>query len=78
MTTAEGPATCAAANPALLAQYLLHCPRCGQHGAAHIDESITGSPKVVRFVCPAECDVDERAVLRVLADEATARQRMSA
>ena len=50
----------------LLAQYLVHCPRCDKPAAAHLDESNPKAPVLVRLVCPDACRVDEPSVLLCL------------
>ncbi len=46
----------------VLSQYLLACPRCGDTGAAHVNEAEPVTT-LVRFVCRGGCRVAPEAVL---------------
>jgi hypothetical protein len=60
------PLAHARAAQQLLVQYLTRCPGCAQAAAAHVDEQ-DGAMRLVRFVCPDGCAVDQAAVLAGLA-----------
>ena len=52
-------------RPALLGQYFLNCPGCGQAAAVHVSYDGSG-PGIVRVVCASGCPDDDALRMRVI------------